>query len=199
MPKPRTNSELIEAAAAKAIAAVKNDHPSDTQIREVVADLEMMKALANAGAESAAAVGKAARAGSPVAIAIVTLFSTAVLAVGISLGIPALASNDDAAQAKVAVDAMLPRVTELEDRQRDEERRARRIDALTVRWLGDTWAKNCEAMQVIVSAISASMPKPKKGESAPVQPTIDCEAATLPPELVRLVADLDIQESRISP
>lgn len=135
-----------------------------------------------------------ARAGTASRGGLRTVVFSAAAALGIPVGVLAIADQGQPQVAELAETRALAtsnsaRITkleaeqaELEADQQDAERRARRVQGLTVRWLGDTQRKQCKALGQIAKAIDPKL-------------ELDCEAETLPPELVRLVADLDIEEA----
>jgi hypothetical protein len=192
----RGKSGLIEQICQEAMDIGRSPNPSETQIAKLSADISTLRSWAQRGLEAGAAI--AAAAGGGRGGGVITVVVSVVLAAGVALGIPGLTSSDDAAQAKVlaeqtrdANERQDERITTVERRQQDEERRHRRVQGLTVRWLGDTQEKQCRALQAIVIGINRIAPKRRQEE--PIE--IDCDAASLPPELIRLVADLEIEES----
>ena len=176
--------EVLDVARAK--------DPGESQIGQMTINLQALAQLAAQG-EAAANRGGGNR-GGPFLSAIVA----AVVAVSASVGVPAVTGGDDAAATAAAATATAAvaaestthaaqisaadlRLTALEFRASDDERRARRHLAMTVRWLGDSHLKQCLSMQAIAAALKVE---------------IDCTATVRPPELDELVAQLNISESR---
>lgn len=189
----RTPSELISSIMEDAITMARStEDPGESQVSRLGLNLQAIAMLAEQGAKVATASGPV-RGGGILVVVLAIVGSAAV-----AFGVPTLSTSDDAAQAKVLAQANAAslistgsRISLIEKRQADEERRARRIQGLTVRWLGDSIEKQCKAEQEIATGINRLLATRKNQD--PIE--IDCSSATLPPELVRLEADLDIAES----
>lgn len=195
----RRPSELIESICHEAMEIGRSKDPSETQIAKMSADISSLERWAKLGLEakeviSALRSNGGGRGGGPV-----TVVASVVLAGAVAIGLPSLTWSDDAAQAKVLSEqtaaatradnaAQDQRLTNLESRQAAEERQRRRVQGLTVRWLGDNYERQCEALKLIAAGINR-VGRPK---SDPVE--IDCKSASLPPELVALEAQLEIEE-----
>jgi hypothetical protein len=181
---------------ADALAVAREPDPSETQISRLQLDLSSVADLARRGIDA----GKNASAsGGGKGGGLAGVILAAIVAAAVALGIPVVASSDDVAQAKVLADtnataiaANLARILAIETRQADEERRARRIQGLTIRWLGDSLETGCTAQREIADGINRLLGHHKGA----AQIEIDCSKPDLPPpDLVRLVADLEISES----
>jgi hypothetical protein len=190
-PRDRSASQVIEDVVSEVFEIARTPDPGETQAKMLQEDLKTLRTFAQRGVELGNALSASGGGGGG---RIVTILIASTIAALAAFGINGLSVGDDAAQARVMADQHEPRILALEERQQSEERRARRIQGLTVRWLGDTQERECAALQGLVKGINRLAPAPKKGEPKPEAIKIDCELATLPPELVRLVADLDIEE-----
>lgn len=187
-PSQETPSGLIHDIVADTLDIAKAEgKPDETTEQRLRTNLSTLYLAAQAGLQQRTGLR--------------TIVLSAAMALGIPVGVLAVAEDPDAAAAATAaatagVESIAStqashgqRITELErradeaeDRMRDEERRARRVQALTVRWLADSQRKQCKALELIAKAIDPEL-------------EIDCDTAVLPPELVALVAQHDIEEA----
>jgi hypothetical protein len=177
-------ADTLEIARAEG----KPDQPTEHRLRT---NLSTLYLAAQQGAQVVGAV-KASRG------IRATIGAALALALGIPVGaVGVAATSPDGATIVAPVEAKLDTKiaaheqrlvkleaaqTELELAQADNERRARRVQALTVRWLADSQRKHCKALEAVAKAIDPKL-------------EIECDPATLPPELIQLVAQLDIEES----
>lgn len=181
-PSQETPSGLLQGIVDDTLAIGRSEKPSEDDVARLRNNLGALLSLAQAGIHArngwvrTLVVGLMAMLGIPAGVVIADDGSE------IADSAARAAQNETALEGHEARIAKLEQENdEIEQRQQDEERRARRVQGLTVRWLGDTQTKQCEALDAIAKAIDPKL-------------EVDCGAATLPPELVRLVADLDIEE-----
>lgn len=126
-----------------------------------------------------------------------------IIAGAMALGLPALVNSDDAAEAKVLAETtraeLTPRINRLEGYREEDERRTRRINGLTVRWLSDEQRRQCKGIKAIAEGVrTLAVAQTQRRRKQPLEPAkidIDCEQSSMPPELLELVAQSRQQEA----
>lgn len=195
IPRDPSASDLIRQHTNRILEIARTDKPNTEQLAALEVNVTDLAKLADLGARvlgGAQAAGQGGGRGGP----FVTLLAACVMSVGIALGIPGLVSTDDAAEARVQLDALTPRIAAIEAEADAEEQRSRRERALTVRWLAAEQTAQCAGIKSIATSVNAIAEATTKGDRRPSPVVIHCgDKDRMPPELQVLVSQSLIEDA----